>query len=195
MVGGVYRGGMTVDLTAWRTAFAETLRPRLAAALDALASAVPAADIVGLGVYSDSDAGSIIPAVNTRAHRDELVLGDPDWAEDYTWSIGEWDRTPFDHPEATQLDALSDELERVGREARDEDGQAGLEAFRRAAWSAVADAMAQLFEAGWFDRWPDAVQVFIPADGVVAETQLADWNERCNTAQDAARFRAWVVVD
>lgn len=186
---------MPTDLDAWRSSFVERLQPRLAAALRTLASAFPTAEVVGLGAYSDSDAGSVIPALNTRTNRDALVASDPEFAEDYTWSIGEWDRTPFDHPDASQLDDLPQELDRVRREAQEALGADGLLAFRQAAWSAVAEAMANLFDEGFFDRWPDAVQVWIPSDGVVRQSVLADWNARCNSAADAERFRAFITVE
>nr|WP_229087862.1 DUF4303 domain-containing protein [Brevibacillus sp. M2.1A] len=45
----------------------------------------------GYALYSDSDAITVCPAVNSTDHLNKMIAEDPDDAIYYRWSPGEWD--------------------------------------------------------------------------------------------------------
>ena len=183
---------MTVELDRWIVSFVGRLKPALRTSIAGLVAGADPGDIVGLGAYTDADARSIVTAVNTAAHLRAQGDARPELREYYRWSIGEWDRTAVDLIEQGGQDALAAVTEEAGRVAdRVRAGEAGdddLQVVRHLVWEAVVNALGQLFDDGFFDAFPVAVQVFdVPENDVGADTLLA-WMSALNTDVAAAGF-------
>ena len=92
---------------------------------------------------------------------------------------------------ADDLAAATAEAQRVGD--RVSSGQAGdddYETFRYMVWEAIVTALGQLFDEGFFDPWPDAVQVFAVPETEIDPGTLTEWMAEMNTdaaARDYAR--------
>ena len=187
-----------VDLDDWGHGFVTSLVPQLRAAFRRLVEGLPPDAVVGLGVYTDSDATSIMAAANTRANLDRLGARYPDDRETFRWSTGEWDRTTVDVVERggpDDLAAATAEAERAAEavlsgDAPGEDHQS----FRFTVWEAIVTAMSVLFDDGFFDPWPVAIQVFDVPDFGLDPATVIDWTAEMNTDAAAADFERWVQM-
>jgi hypothetical protein len=134
-----------------------TLREALAAGFTQLTAGQDAAEIVGYGVCSDSDASSLYLAAHTRSARDEQVAADPKYASSYVWNPDEWDLPDEDDAAHDLVPAANQALESLD--------DSDIAAHREAVWSAVVDAIAQLVDEGFFARSPEAIRVVLVMDG------------------------------
>ncbi len=185
---------MTVELDSWVSGFVVTLKPQLRAAISRLVEQLPPESVVALGAYTDADAQSIVAAADTRAHWEQQSGPRPELRSYFLWSPGEWDLTTVGLIEQGQPDdlaAATAEAQRVGDQVSS--GQAGdddYETFRYMVWEAIVTALGQLFDEGFFDQWPDAVQVFAVPETEIDPGTLAEWMAEMNTdtaARDYSR--------
>jgi hypothetical protein len=188
---------MIAELAAWQADLAERIRPQLEAAMLAAAGARPDGEIAGVGVSTDADATSVVAYANSRAHLDRMVAEEPEYALDSKWHIGEWD---LDAAGASPdpLEPVRHELEQSKPTAAGSqlEGFAvgGMQEFRHAIWSAIAQAMAAAAAEGFFDRWPAAAKVFMPLDADVDEEQIAAWSAPLNDAPSVLELRTFLQL-
>ena len=164
---------------------------KLEAAMSLVAGRMPDHEIAGVGIATDADAVSIVAFANSRRNLERMVAEEPEYAIDSRWHLGEWDM------DATQLDA-GDPLASLRTEALRVRGvveDASAEKFRLRVWSAIATALAGSAASGFFDRWPNAVRVFLPLDADVSFAQIAEWNAPLNDTASHQEFRAFLQLD
>ena len=186
---------MTTQLDDWSRDLAARTTPRFRAAIEALLTGRPAAEIVGIGVYTDADAAAVVVAANTRDNLEARIEQTPAYPRYFRWSPGEWDLLSFEQLPggADGLQPLSDEIERFAEAVEDgELGDAATSDVREAAWRAMAAALAELRSEGFFDRWPDAVVVLDAMDAAITNDQRRAWIRAVNTADDARAHEEWL---
>jgi len=188
---------MTVDLDTWAPGFVADLKPQLRASLTRLVDGRPREEILGLGAYTDADATSIVAVANTRAHHEALVDAHPEHRLYYLWSPGEWDLTTvaaIENGEPDDLASAVAEAERVGNEvSAGRAGQDDYGTFRYITWEAIVTALGQLFDEGFFDPWPLAVQVFDVPETEIEPSTLTEWMAEINTDAAAAQYAQWLT--
>lgn len=174
-------------------------KPVLEAALLAVVGQQPVAEIVGIGISTDSDATSVVAFANSRSNLDRMVAEDPKFNLDYTWHIGEWDLDLAGPSVDDPLVALRHRLEQAKPGSRESSSTSvevpGMREFRRAVWNTIAQAMAESAREGFFDRWPEAAKVFMPLDADVSESQLLAWSTPLNEESHAADLRVFLGMD
>lgn len=189
---------MSVNLDEWSNAFLPNVKPRLLAAiLDVIGDRDPA-QIVGLGIYTDADAISVVAAANTADNLAAQTRAEPEDAEYYRWAPQEWDLNTVNLVEAGGADALADtchELEAVAQAVdRGEAGSDTMHEFRFITWYLLVTALAQLFAEGAFDAYPNAIHSFEAFDAEVDDETLRDWMGQINTGPAAAAYSAWLAT-
>lgn len=55
--------------------------------------------------------------------------------------------------------------------------------------------MAESVAHGFFDRWSNAVRVFLPLDADVSEDQIAAWNSSLNGPAEIVELRKFLQLD
>lgn len=144
----------------------------------------PGHDIAGVGAFTDADASSIVFMAHTRADEDGKIEQAPEYACDAVWNMAEWD---LSYPGGSSAEATANRaIEAL--DVRD------IIAHRELVWNSAVGAMAELFEQGFFDRWPDAVRVFGVADGICESLEF-DWNSRWNRAERLPQLREFLGLD
>ncbi len=188
---------MAVHLDTWVAGYTTTVKPQLRAAISRLVDGVPPSEVVGLGAYTDADATSIVAVANTREHWTQQVAGAPEHPNHFRWSPGEWDLNTVGALERGAPDDLAAAVAEAGRVAAEVGaGRAGgddYQTFRFMVWEAIVTALGQLFDEGFFDTWPDAVQVFDVPDADLDPATLADWMAEMNTDAAAAAYAGWLA--
>ena len=185
------------DLDDWGQAFVTSLVPHLRAAFRRLVEGLPADEVVGLGAYTDSDATSIMAAVNTATNLERLGARHPVDRETFRWSTGEWDRTTVDVMERggpDDLAAATAEAERAADAVldREDPGRGlpglpvhGLGGDRDRDVGAVRRRLLRPV-AGWRSRCSTfPISVWTPAT-------MIDWMAEMNTDAAAADFERWI---
>lgn len=187
---------MKDDLHDWCGQLLIDAKPVLELAMLAVACRQPVAEIVGVGISTDSDATSVVAFANSRSNLDRLVAEDPKSILDYTWHIGEWDLDLAGYGVDDPLVALRHRLEQAKPRPRESStgsiGVPGMQEFRRAVWNTIAQAMAESAREGFFDRWPGAAKIFMPLDADVSESQLSAWSAPLNEESQAADLRSFL---
>jgi|GEM_PF-1327152 len=191
---------MAFDLETWAREWSSDLGPALKQAIAAVAGQLPDEDIVGVGIATDADATSIVAFANSRSHLAQMITEDSDHAIDYKWHLGEWDL------DITGREGFNDPLNSIRASAAHgmklfmpSDAPAaagpGLREFRETVWDSLSCAMTDSVARGFFDRWPDAVRVFLPLDADISERRIAEWNAALNDPAEYEQFRRFLQLD
>lgn len=173
------------------------LTPALATALERQVTGVPDAEVVGLGVFTDADATSIVAVANTRAHLDAMVAAKPRYAADQVWDMGAWWTPARDTPprEPDPLHGFEAAFGQVhDRLQGDADAGAPVMASRRFIWDAILAALVDLRAGGFFARWPNAVIEMDAYDAEIDFEEIAGWGDRLNPPEVARGFRAFLGI-
>lgn len=191
---------MSFDLESWSNDLNHSIGGVLEQAITTVTSRLPATEIVGVGIATDADATSIVALANSRHHLNKMTSAEPEFAIDSRWHLGEWDM------DVTQVVGAGDPLEPTRAElerakqlitasAGDPTAVLGMREFRMAVWSGIASAMAESVAHGFFDRWSNAVRVFLPLDADVPEEQIAAWNSSLNRPAEIVEIRKFLQLD
>ncbi|WP_439893718.1 DUF4303 domain-containing protein (plasmid) [Ralstonia sp. 25C] len=146
----------------------------------------PGRGFCGYALYSDLDAVTVAPSVNSVGHLQKMISDDPDDAVYYRWSPDEWDH------EFEGADFFKDISASLRNEVKKMDSEDKREAFRRSVYECCVAALESLKSKGFFSDMNDAdVLVFTISD---AENALeSDWIARLNRPDLAKEFRDWIV--
>lgn len=146
----------------------------------------PGQAFCGYALYSDPDAVTVAPAVNSMGHLQKMINGDPDDAVYYRWSPGEWDH---EFEGAEHFKGVSTLLR---NEASKMHSEAEREAFRQGVYECCVAVLESMRSKGFFsDMDETGVLVFSISD---AENDLeSDWIARLNRHDLAEEFRDWIA--
>lgn len=145
-------------------------------------------DVVGVALYTDADASTLIPAALTAGRRAELAAEYPDFAELYRWDSDEWDlQLPADR--AGALDPLMTKVRALAREV----GEDQWNSFRILTWTWMTEGMKNLRHEGFFDAtYPGANVSFWITDYRASVQTMVDWAELLNPPERCAPYVAWL---
>lgn len=145
----------------------------------------PSQFFCGYALYSDPDAVTVAPAVNSKGHLQKMINGDPDDAVYYRWSPGEWDH----ESEGAEYFKEISTLLRI--EASKTHSEAERETFKQGVYECCVAALESMKSKGFFsDMDESGVLAFAISDG---ENDLeSDWIARLNRHDLAEEFRDWV---
>ena len=146
----------------------------------------PSQAFCGYALYSDPDAVTVAPSVNSVGHLQKMISDDPDDAVYYCWSPSE-----LDH-EFEGADFFKDISASLRNEAQKMDSEDKREAFRHSVYERCVAALESLKSKGVFSDMNDTgVLVFTIFD---ADNMLeSDWIARLNRPDLAKEFRDWIV--
>lgn len=146
----------------------------------------PSQIFCGYALYSDPDAVTVAPAVNSVGHLQKMIGDDPGDAVYYRWSPGEWDH------EFEGAEYFKDISILLNNEAKKPDSEAKREAFRERVYESCVAVLESMKSKGFFsDMDETGVLVFTISDG---ESDLeSDWIARLNRRELAEEFRNWIV--
>lgn len=168
--------------------YSDELRAAIAAALLHLTAGRK--DIVSIGLMSDSDASSLIPAAETAAHLLANQQSDPDLADWYECGSDEWEIQIGNDP--TPMDPVMAKLAPLAETVPDDD----FIEYTTTVWTWVVDVMAELVAAGWFaEHYPDAVVVFSVTDFDMPDETTIEELEQLNPNGRADRFISWLLAN
>jgi hypothetical protein len=162
---------------------AELLRAARNAFAD-VAGAAPSAEHCGYALYSDPSAMSIGCAVNTRAHLARARAADPEEAEYYRWTPGEWALEGVGHQHFAGLNRRLLDLSATARASE-------LARRRGDVFEACVATLEALLAEGVLDAGPDTVVVFAVSDYEDPAQEIA-WIRRLNPPPLADRFAGWL---
>lgn len=186
------------DDHAGRDELVAALRTALASAFEQQTAGVEPTDVVGLGVFTDADATSMVVVGNTRDHRDAVIAAKPEYADDAVWDMGQWS-TPARGMTGlgpSPLKPFERVFEQVHRDIQG-DAESGEPVMRsrRFIWGAILAAMVELRGDGFFARWPDAVIEMDAYDAEVEFEEIAGWVDELNPPEVARGFHEFLGVD
>nr|WP_026264107.1 DUF4303 domain-containing protein [Paenibacillus terrigena] len=159
-----------------------------AAAMDAferVRNQYPGQSFCGYALYSDADAITVCPAVNSTDNLNNMIAGDPEDAIYYRWSPGEWDHE-FEGAEyfAEISSLLFNEVKGMKSVAR-------VRQFKEKVYECCVAALDSLNEEGFFfDLNESGVLVFTVSDATNALE--CDWIARLNRNELALEFQNWI---
>ena len=145
----------------------------------------PNEEFCGYALYSDPDASTVCPAVNTRTHLEKMIAKDPDDAVYYRWSPGEWNHE-FEGAEYFKeiSDLLGDEVRRI--ESPEEHKR-----FKQQVYEYCVRALEDMKRETFFsDLDESGVLVFTVSDATNESER--DWIDRLNSKELAQNFRDWI---
>ena len=173
----------------WMQAF-EAWLPELQERIPAALEAVTAGrdDVVGVALYTDADASTLIPAALTRKHRAELAAEYPTYAELYAWDPDEWDlQLPAD--QAGVLDPLMAKVRALAKEVDEENWRS----FTILAWTWMTEGLKNLVQEGFFEAsYPGANVSFWITDYHAHVDTMIEWAELLNPPERSAPYVAWL---
>jgi len=162
------------------------LQERIPAALAEVAGGRD--DVVGVALYTDADASTLIPAAVTRAHCAEVAAAYPDYAEQAGWNPDEWDLQLPAHQAGT-LDPLMAKVKALAEEV-DEDH---WRSFTILVWTWMTEGLKNLVQEGFFDAaYPGANVAFWITDYKAHVDTMVDWVELLNPPERSAPYVAWL---
>jgi len=146
----------------------------------------PNEEFCGYALYSDPDAITVCPAVNTRAHLEKMIANDPDDAVYYRWSPGEWNHE-FEGAEYFKGIPSSLANEVNGIESPEE-----YKRFKQQVYECCVNTLEEMKREGFFsDLGESGVLVFAISDAT--NESEADWIDRLNSKELAQNFRDWIA--
>ncbi len=137
----------------------------------------------GYALYSDADAMTVCPSVNTEAHFARMVRSNPSNAEYYRWSPAEWSYE-FEGAEhfSSVIATLADLAENTDDTSRKN--------FKNMVYENCVVVLEQMRAEGFFsDIEEPGVLVFTVSDSF--STCESHWIDRLNSENSATQFRRW----
>lgn len=145
-------------------------------------------DVVGVALYTDADASTLIPAALTQGRRAELAAEYPEYAELYGWDSDEWD-LQLASGQAGALDPLMAKVRTLAAEVDDDNWNS----FRILAWTWMTEGMKNLRQEGFFDAaYPGANVSFWITDYRASVATMCDWAQLLNPPERSAPYVAWL---
>ncbi|SEK42373.1 DUF4303 domain-containing protein [Nonomuraea pusilla] len=138
----------------------------------------------GYALYSDAAATSVGCAVNTRAHLARAQATDPEDAEYYRWTPGEWALEGFGHEHFADLNRRLLDLSSGARSSE-------LTTRRGDVFEACVATLEALLAEGVLVPAPDTVVVFAVSDHEDPARE-SEWIRRLNPPSLARRFALWL---
>ncbi|MBB6674773.1 DUF4303 domain-containing protein [Cohnella nanjingensis] len=139
----------------------------------------------GYALYSDSDAITVCPAVNSTGNLNKMMAGDPEDAVYYRWSPGEWDHE-FEGAECFK--EISDLLYNKVKDMKSTESH---KRFNENVYECCVAALDSLKKEGFFfDMNESGVVVFTVSDATHALE--CDWIARLNSNELALEFQNWI---
>ncbi|WP_152395859.1 DUF4303 domain-containing protein [Paenibacillus guangzhouensis] len=139
----------------------------------------------GYALYSDSDAITVCPAVNSIDHLNKMIAGDPDDAIYYRWSPGEWDH------EFEGAEFFKDISNLLYSEVMSIQSTERHRGYKEKVYECCVAALDTLKKEGFFsDMSESGVLVFTVSDDTHALE--CDWIARLNRKELAEEFHNWI---
>jgi hypothetical protein len=144
-------------------------------------------DLCAYALYSDEDAMSVSPAVNSSKHLKEMEKDDPSDADYYKWSPAEW---AFEFEGAEYFENISLMLREHGSKLKD-DGISSK--FKKGVFDTCVKALEALVSEGFFgDRSNDIIVLFTVTDFNSPDQEI-EWVRRLNPKNLAENFEKWIA--
>lgn len=145
----------------------------------------PGQRFCGYALYSDSDAITVCPAVNSTDHLNKMIAGDPDDAVYYRWSPGEWDH------EFEGAECFAEISDLLYSEVKGMKSAESHEQFKEKVYECCVAALDSLNKEGFFHDMNElGILVFAVSD--TTHALEPDWIARLNRTELALEFRNWI---
>lgn len=143
-------------------------------------------NICAYSLYSDADAISISPAINTKEYLLEMSAGDPDDSIYYKWSPAEWKH------EFEGAEFFEDISKALQEEAKKMNTQGQFLEFKKNVYEACVESLESLIKNNFFSKDSnDCIIIFTLSDTEDSINEIK-WVERLNNEQKAHEFSNWV---
>jgi len=163
----------------------EKIRRAAESAFKQVRSRHPDEEFCGYALYSDADAITVCPSVNSRAHLEQMIANDPGDAEYYRWSPAEWNH---EFEGAEHFQEISNYLRAEVKAIKSPEEHNG---FKQQVYETCVNVLEDLKQAGFFsDLNESGVLVFAISDG--DNESEVDWISRLNAPELAEQFRNWI---
>lgn len=169
----------------------EPLRDELRAAIRTAVSGLTEGhdDIVGVAVFTDIDASTLVPSAETGSHLRHNRALDASLTEFYPWCPDEWG-VQAGEDGTTPLDAVAGKINHIGQSIPDGDDWS---VYTDSVFAWVVDVMSSLVDDGWFaEHYPDANVVFYVTDADIPAETVIEELEELNPAARVAPYAAWL---
>jgi hypothetical protein len=145
----------------------------------------PNQQFCGYALYSDPDAVTVCPSVNTSAHLEKMIATDPDDAEYYRWSPAEWSHEFEGAEYFTEISkALANQVKGIVSSEEHK-------IFKLKLYECCVSVLESMKNEGFFiDIKDSGVLVFTVSDEI--NGLECDWIDRLNRIELAEKFRMWV---
>lgn len=181
---------MTYDLHENRFMNEKFLKERIVAAAKSAFSSVvsenPGVEFCCFSLYSDPDARTVCPSMNSRDNLEKAKNSDPNDFVYYKWSPAEWDH------EYDGAEFFSDICEYLSDEADKIVGDQQRILFRENVFECCVSSLEQLRIEGFFTEKlvePNVV-VFSISDG--SNKKEKEWISRINSEENSREFSEWI---
>ena len=144
-------------------------------------------EICGYALYSDASAMSVSPAANSKSHLEDLSEEDPDDADYYRWSTGEWAY------EFEGADYFKEASEMLQNESKSQANQSDFENFKLQAYEACVRALETLKEEGFFAKDKEDIVILFTLSDAEIPTKEIEWVERLNSQALSDKFKQWIA--
>lgn len=145
---------------------------------------------VGFGLYTDSDASTLVAAVESAEHLARMQAAEPALALHYQWTPEEWVRnqtTLLEAGEPNPFAGFMDRIVALGRGLHDADRLF----FASLVMTCLVDRLAELVDEGFFTAYGDPVVVFAVSDDEDPD-DLEEWLPQLNPDGRADAYLAWL---
>lgn len=140
-------------------------------------------DIVSVGLFTDSDAGTLQAAALSQAHWDSIRTEESEHTVLDAWDPDEWDLFPGD--ERNVLDSVMAKVRALASEVP----ESQWESFLLLAFNVIVEAMKGLYQDGFFDTaYPNANVAFWVTDTKVHRENLVEWMSLLNPPERVAPY-------
>lgn len=164
----------------------ENIKVAAVAAFSFVRAHYPDEKLCGYALYSDADAITVCPSVNTVGNlQKHLAEGFPEDAEYFRWSPAEW---MYEYVGAENFAEISEMLSDLQRGITDPDE---FSRFKQTVYESAVVALEELRAENFFnDLGAEGVVVFAISDG--DSPGRVEWISRLNSADLAARYEGWI---
>ncbi|KPX30546.1 hypothetical protein ALO70_200151 [Pseudomonas amygdali pv. eriobotryae] len=160
-------------------ALKENIRIAVDKIIDQILSEFPKDQICAFALYSDSDARTLAPSFNLKAHLNSMQAEDPDDKAYYKWSPAEWSHEFY---RADFFDEVSKELEKLSESVGEGES---FERYRKEVFESCVTILKEFKH-----RFNDSIFVFAVTDfdDISLETS---WIRSLNPTSEAVEFEEW----
>jgi len=153
-------------------------------AFDSLREKYPNQVFCGYALYSDNDAITVCPAVNSEENLNQMVLNDPTDRVYYQWSVGEWDH------ESEGVEFFMEISKHLYQQRLFMENSEELMCFRNLVYEACVSALESMKDEGYFRSESDCVLVFSITDS--SHDNECEWIDRLNKPRVSLDFKNWL---